>query len=94
MPDYVHGCRHCGEANIDRRGLCRRCYRSPSIRKMYRKLESFGRRGSGLDNKTRAASKPTNALPGTLEKIAVLESRAHRNESLWHPLDAVYALDG
>jgi hypothetical protein len=31
---------------------------------------------------------PTQALPGTAEKLAVLEQRARLRQSLWHPLDA------
>jgi hypothetical protein len=31
---------------------------------------------------------PTNALPGSPEKVAILESRARRGVSLWHPKDA------
>jgi hypothetical protein len=35
------------------------------------------------------AEEPTTALPGTPQKISVLESRLRRNDSLWHPSDAV-----
>ena len=31
---------------------------------------------------------PTAALPGTPEKVAILEERARRGFALWHPLDA------
>jgi len=31
---------------------------------------------------------PTTALPGTPEKVAVLEERARLGLALWHPLDA------
>ncbi len=31
---------------------------------------------------------PTEALPGTPEKVVVLEQRARMGVSLWHPLDA------
>ena len=31
---------------------------------------------------------PTDALPGTPEKVLVLEERARRGQCLWHPLDA------
>jgi hypothetical protein len=31
---------------------------------------------------------PTHALPGSVEKVAVLEQRAKIGVSLWHPLDA------
>jgi hypothetical protein len=31
---------------------------------------------------------PTDALPGSLEKLQILEDRARRGQYLWHPLDA------
>jgi hypothetical protein len=31
---------------------------------------------------------PTQALPGTPEKVAVLRERARLGQALWHPLDA------
>jgi hypothetical protein len=31
---------------------------------------------------------PTAALPGTPEKVTVLEERAQTRQDLWHPLDA------
>lgn len=36
---------------------------------------------------------PTNALPGTAEKVAVLVARARRGQHLFHPADAKYTLD-
>jgi hypothetical protein len=30
---------------------------------------------------------PTAALPGTPEKVAILEERARMRQELWHPLD-------
>jgi hypothetical protein len=32
-------------------------------------------------------AEPTDALPGSEEKIRVLAQRAERGEQLWHPLD-------
>ena len=34
------------------------------------------------------AALPTTALPGTPDKIAILEERASHCQALWHPLDA------
>jgi len=31
---------------------------------------------------------PTDALPGSPEKLQILEDRARRGQYLWHPLDA------
>jgi hypothetical protein len=33
---------------------------------------------------------PTQALPGTQEKVAVLEQRANLGQELWHPQDAAW----
>lgn len=32
-------------------------------------------------------AEPTSAVPGTEEKILVLQGRVERGEELWHPLD-------
>jgi hypothetical protein len=31
---------------------------------------------------------PTDALPGSPKKVAILEQRAAAGQALWHPLDA------
>jgi hypothetical protein len=43
--------------------------------------------------KSRLPPKPTNALPGSPEKVAILEERARLGVSLWHPLDAPMDLE-
>jgi hypothetical protein len=43
---------------------------------------------SDFNGRTALAAQPTTALPGTPEKVAVLEERARLGLSLWHPLDA------
>jgi hypothetical protein len=56
---------------------------------LYPSTSKFARRGvSDFNGETILASKPTDALPGTPEKVAVLEERARLGLSLWHPLDA------
>jgi hypothetical protein len=52
-----------------------------------------------FNGKAPLPSAPTAALPGTPEKVAVLEQRARLRQALWHPLDAPvsrggYLLDG
>ncbi len=42
--------------------------------------------------KERTLPEPTDALPGTPEKVAVLEERARRGQQLWHPLDRLTVL--
>lgn len=44
-------------------------------------------RSSGPIVQTRMPT-PTDAIPGSPEKVRVLEARYLAGESLWHPLDA------
>ncbi len=83
-------CRHCGSCPVSRpRGLCWKCYYTPSIRERYPSTSKFARRGvHDFFGRVRLPAAPTQALPGTLEKVAVLEQRARLRQELWHPLDA------
>jgi hypothetical protein len=83
-------CRHCGRKKAGRpRGLCWTCYQSAAIRGQYASLSKFGRRGIhdfyGLGRLPEAA---TSALPGSSDKVAILQQRASRQDSLWHPQDS------
>ncbi len=82
-------CRHCQKANSNRpRGLCWSCYYTPGVRDLFPSTSKFARRGvSDFNGRTRLPE-PTDALPGTPEKVAVLEERARLGLALWHPLDA------
>lgn len=89
-------CRHCRKKLATRpRRLCFRCYFRRRVRERY---PSKGGRGNrGLGNFYRNAplpAFPTQALPGTPEKIAVLEERARLKQCLWHPDDATDAVPG
>ncbi len=83
-------CRHCGHSPASRpRGLCWTCYYTPDIRDQYTSTSRYGRRGiADSYGHFQLPCAPTQALPGTPEKIAVLCSRALGGQSLWHPLDA------
>jgi hypothetical protein len=83
-------CRHCHAVKPNRpRGLCWSCYYAPGVRDRYPSTSKFGRRGLGNFNRRLTLPPfPTPALPGTPEKVAVLEQRARLGVSLWHPLDA------
>lgn len=59
---------------------------------MFPSTSKFARRGVGNGNRRAIQPEPTDALPGTEEKVRILEERARRGQSLWHPLDA--AIDG
>lgn len=85
-------CRHCNRKAASRpRGLCWTCYQTPGIREQYVSLSKFGRRGL-LDfyGSGRLPAASTRALPGTPEKVAILQERARRRETLWHPEDAPF----
>ena len=83
-------CRHCQKVKSNRpRGLCWSCYYRPGVRDQYPSTSKYARRGVvDFNGKTAQAALPTNALPGTEEKVAVLADRARLGLSLWHPLDA------
>jgi hypothetical protein len=83
-------CRHCLCAPVSRpRGLCWGCYYTPGLRERYPSTSKFGRRGVGnFNGNCPLPAFPTQASPGTPEKIAVLEERARLKQCLWHPDDA------
>jgi hypothetical protein len=83
-------CRHCHQSKVNRpRGLCWSCYYSPGVREKYPSTSKFARRGVGnFSGAAPAPPCPTAALPGSAEKVAVLEERARMKLSLWHPDDA------
>jgi hypothetical protein len=83
-------CRHCQRVQSNRpRGLCWSCYYTPGVRELYPSTSKFARRGVGdFNGQSRLPAQPTRALPGSPEKVAILEERARLGLSLWHPLDA------
>jgi hypothetical protein len=83
-------CRHCKRVESNRpRGLCWSCYYRPGVRELYPSTSKFARRGvSDFNGRASLAAQPTTAVPGSPEKVAVLEERARLGLALWHPLDA------
>ena len=78
-------CRHCGNPRSRRpRGLCWTCYESDVIRGLYEPKNPNGYGPTG----TYRLAEPTDALPGTEEKVRVMEDRAARGLALFHPDDA------
>jgi hypothetical protein len=56
---------------------------------MYPSTSKFARRGVGdFNGRTARPADPTEAAPGSEDKIRVLMERASRGQSLWHPDDA------
>jgi hypothetical protein len=83
-------CRHCNRSPINRpRALCWNCYYAPGVKDLYPST-SPQRQGNGLGNKAgRLPAEPTDAQPGSERKIRVMEQRAARGESIFHPDDNV-----
>lgn len=82
-------CKHCSKAKVNRpRGLCWGCYYTPGVKDLYPSTSKYARRGVGNGNGNAPLPEPTTAVPGTPEKMAVLELRAKLRQALWHPLDA------
>jgi hypothetical protein len=82
-------CRHCQKVKSNRpRGLCWSCYYTPGVRDLYPSTSKFARRGVADFNGRAKMPEPTAALPGSVEKVRVLEERARLGQQLWHPLDA------
>jgi hypothetical protein len=82
-------CRHCQRVPSNRpRGLCWSCYYTPGVRDLYPSTSKFARRGVGDFNGQAALPEPTDAPPGSPEKVAVLAQRARLGQALWHPRDA------
>lgn len=86
-------CRNCHAKKPNRpRGLCWTCYYSPGVRDRYPSTSKYGRRGVGnFNGNGRLPDKPTDALPGSPQKVAILAERARLKQSLWHPDDAALA---
>jgi hypothetical protein len=82
-------CRHCNVGSGCRsRGLCWNCFYTPGVRELYPSTSKVSRRGHGVSNGPAPLPEPTDAPPGSVEKVAVLEQRARLGETLWHPQDA------
>lgn len=82
-------CRHCKHLRLwTCRGLCWTCIHTPEISQAYPSESKFSQdSGVGKFYGLGKPTTPTNALPGTPEKVAVLEARAAAGEQMWHPED-------
>ena len=91
-------CLHCkGDRYLHRRGLCWSCYYRKGVRHLYPSTSKFAHRGVGTGNNANEAPStlpaPTDATPGSPEKVAVLQYRAQNGQQLWHPLDCPACYD-
>jgi hypothetical protein len=84
-------CRHCKHPRpIHARGLCEKCYRTPSILKLYPIIRDGHTQLEAYANSNIApteADTPTKALPGSPEKIKVMEDRFVAGQKIFHPGD-------
>jgi hypothetical protein len=92
-------CRHCGQGSPRRRGLCGKCYANKKIRAGYGPISPHGkqyvesaRTGNYLTPARKAAVLaallPTDALPGSQEKIEILARRFELGLPLFQPGDS------
>ena len=88
-------CKHCHKSKVNRpRGLCWSCYYTPGVKDQHPSTSKFARRGVGnFNGNAPMPSEPTTALPGSDEKLAVIEMRAKSKQALWHPDDAQFEGD-
>jgi hypothetical protein len=86
---FVPLCRHCAQRSATRsRRLCWACFSNPEVRRLYPITSPFARRGvRDFFGRPPLPDQPTDAQPGSEEKILVLMERAQRGQSLWHPKD-------
>ena len=92
-PDY---CKHCKMLSVrTHSGLCSRCYYNPRIRNLY-PIGEFQNRKDGrlVPNRFQVFTdvpglpdEPTNAQPGSEEKLLILEKRISQGKQLFHPQD-------
>lgn len=81
-------CLHCLQRAASRpRGLCAACYYDIGIRRCYPIRLINHKPFAGRPCGAAVTPEPTNAAPGSEEKIRVLQERATRGQDLWHPLD-------
>lgn len=84
-------CRHCGRGVCNYcRGLCKACYYAPGVRHLY-PVQSRPTHDGAEDFAGPAPppEAPTDAPPGSREKVEVLAGRAARRQSLFHDGDSL-----
>ena len=83
-------CPHClRRRRIQCRGLCFRCYKNLAIRVRYDTLASTWRQAAN-NRIPPLAFQPTDAAPGTPEKVAVMIQRVASGQQPFHPEDATW----
>jgi hypothetical protein len=86
-------CRHCNQSRqVYGRGLCRWCWSKADVKVLYDKMPGGRSSHTLFKHQYRDPpldDQPTEALPGTPEKLAVMHDRARRGKQIFHPGDPV-----
>lgn len=83
---YGSACRHCVRGRVTRpRGLCWTCYYTPGVKEKYGPAYQGVMAGEGGGYALPA--EPTDAPPGSDEKIRVMAERAAAGTGIFHPDD-------
>lgn len=91
----VKVCVACGKPKVNRpRGMCWTCYYTPGLKEKFPSGSKYARRGVGnLTGEVPIDPQgPTTAMPGTPEKLLVMEDRARRRVQIFHPDDKKYVV--
>lgn len=88
--DRLRTCPQCRQpiAGVAVRGVCWACFKDPNRRPAPSFDGKNARRSGDVRRQGRVPADSTPFLPGTAEKVRVMEWRASRGESCFHPDDA------
>ena len=86
-------CRHCGLPGRRPKGLCWKCFSDPQINEQYQSLSKYHPTAEKDFAGPAPLGEPTDALPGTEEKMLAMEDRARRGLAIFHPADAGRGID-
>ena len=87
-------CRHCQRNKARRaRRLCWTCSQSAAIRMLYPSTSKFAAKGPPDHYGPAPLPEPTDTVPGSAERQAVLTERASLGQALFNPRDARINLD-
>ena len=89
--DLTKTCPQCRQTytGVAVRGVCWACFKDPN-RRPAPSIDGKPANRSGVERRQgRLPADPTPFLPGTPEKVRVMEWRASRRESCFHPDDAM-----
>lgn len=83
-------CRHCNEHPVSRpRGLCWTCYYNPTVRDRYPLADHCVCGPHARSGGSMKLPEPTDARPGSEDKIAILAERVRLGMALFHPDDSI-----